>query len=179
VQRARAWRERPICELVVQGDPHGRRGADSSDGRIPGPGQLQSDLQLPEGSKVSFHVFGIGVQIYRWNGTKWDFVNPSADRFADAAGNGLVGTHFGGPTWETRSGSRVVGTVTGRCTPNANAIAWLRLDAVVSGVGVFDNTTVIQRLNTVGGNAPSTPGSVVGKEAKVPYTADYFFYRAL
>lgn len=35
----------------------------------------------------------------------------------------------------------------------------------VSGSAVFDNTTVIQRLNTVGGNAPSTPGSVVGAVA--------------
>ena len=41
------------------------------------------------GSKVSFHVFGIGVQIYRWNGTKWDFVNPPANLFTDAGGKGL------------------------------------------------------------------------------------------
>jgi hypothetical protein len=150
----------------------------ASDGRFPDLGSCQADLQLPAGSKVSFHVFGIGVQIYRWTGTSWAFVNPSANLFADAAGNGLVGTHFGGPTWLTNSGSRVVGTVTGRCTPDANSIPWVRLDAVADGPGVFANTTLIHRLNTVGGNAPTAPGSVVGEEARVPYTADYYFYRA-
>ena len=35
----------------------------------------------------------------------------------------------------------------------------------------------IQRVNTVGGVAPSTAGSVVGEIAEVPYTAEYFFYR--
>jgi hypothetical protein len=147
-------------------------------GRAPDLGSCQQDLQVPAGSKVSFHVFGKGVQIYRWDGTTWTFVNPAADLFADAAGNGFVGTHFGGPTWQTVSGSKVVGTVTGRCTPNPDAIAWLRLDAVPGGSGVFEQTAFIQRVNTVGGNAPSTPGAVVGDEARVPYTADYFFYRA-
>lgn len=109
VQRARAWCERPIRELVVQGDPHVRRGAGSSDGRIldlsscpgvtiEGLKSKTRTIQLPEGRKVSFYPFGIGVQIYRWNGTKWDFVNPSANLFTDAGGKGLVGTHFGGPS---------------------------------------------------------------------------------
>ncbi|PYR41378.1 MAG: hypothetical protein DMF95_31190 [Acidobacteria bacterium] len=41
--------------------------------------------------------------------------------------------------------------------------------------------TFVQRLNTAGGVAPSTGCSGptdVGNEAFVPYTADYFFYRA-
>jgi hypothetical protein len=153
----------------------------AADGRAPDLGSCQQNLQLPEGSKVSFHVFGKGVQIYRWDGAAWVFVSPAADLFADAAGNGLVGTHFGtpaGPAWLTLSGSKVVGTVTGRCTPNPDAIAWLRLDAAPSGSGVFEHTAFIQRLNTVGGNAPSTPGAVVDEEVRVPYTSDYFFYRA-
>jgi len=43
--------------------------------------------------------------------------------------------------------------------------------------GIFEPTTYIQRVNTVGGLAPSTPGTVVGEEARVPYAAEYFFYR--
>jgi len=35
----------------------------------------------------------------------------------------------------------------------------------------------IQRLRTVGGNAPTTPGTL-GQVAKIPYTADYLFYRS-
>jgi hypothetical protein len=40
-------------------------------------------------------------------------------------------------------------------------------------------TTFIQRLNTSGGVAPSTcnSSSDVGKEAFVPYKADYFFFK--
>ena len=41
-------------------------------------------------------------------------------------------------------------------------------------------TTFIQRLNTAGGLAPSTgcaSSSDVGREAFMPYTADYFFYK--
>ena len=41
-------------------------------------------------------------------------------------------------------------------------------------------TTYIQRLNTAGGTAPASGRSVpidVGKQALVPYTADYYFFR--
>jgi hypothetical protein len=149
--------------------------------RLPELGSCEADVGVPAGSKLSFHVFATGVQIYHWDGTKWVFFNPAADLYADAGRTGLVGTHFGtpaGPAWLTTSGSRVVGTVTGRCTPNPTAIAWVRLDAVADGAGVFENTKFIQRLNTVGGIAPSAPGTFVGQETGVPYMADYFFYRA-
>jgi len=154
--------------------------AAASDGRLPELGLCQN-LQVPAGSHVSFHVFGKGVQIYRWDGATWRFVEPSADLFADAGGNGLVGKHFGGPTWVTRSGSQVVGTPTenGRCTlNNPDAIPELKLNAAVDGSGVFEQTTLIQRLHTVGGLAPTTAGTVIGEQAFVPYTADYYFYRA-
>jgi hypothetical protein len=155
-------------------------GQAASNSRFPDLGNC-TQLQVPEGSQISFHVFGIGVQVYRWDGSKWVFSNPEANLYADAGGNGLVGTHFSepfaNPNWLTLSGSRVVGTVLERCTPDASAIAWLKLSADNSGTGVFNQTSFIQRLNTVGGLAPATPGTVVGEEARVPYTADYFFYR--
>jgi hypothetical protein len=53
------------------------------------------------------------------------------------------------------------------------------LEATLSeGPGIFSRVNFIQRLNTVGGKAPSNPGSSVGEVARVPYTADYYFYRA-
>jgi hypothetical protein len=135
-------------------------------------------LVAPVGSTLVLRAFGIGVQIYRWNGTSWDFVAPSATLFADRGGQGKVADHFGGPTWQSNSGGTVVGTVADRCTPDAASIPWLSLTGVSNGPGIFQKVTFIQRLNTVGGNAPSTPGSVVGEEARVPYTADYLFYKA-
>ncbi|AHG92684.1 Protein of unknown function DUF3455 (plasmid) [Gemmatirosa kalamazoonensis] len=166
------------CADRTAGGALGPVGPQADAARFPDLGSCQTLLKVPDGSTVAFHAFATGVQIYRWNGTSWAFVAPAADLFADASKNALVGTHFGGPTWQTLSGSRVVGTVTGRCTPNPTAIAWLVLDAVADGPGVFEDTKFIQRLNTVGGNAPSAPGSTVGEEARVPYTADYYFYRA-
>jgi len=38
--------------------------------------------------------------------------------------------------------------------------------------------TFIQRVNTVGGNAPAAAGTFVGEETRVPYSAEYLFYRA-
>ena len=135
-------------------------------------------LAPPAGSKLAFHVYAEGVQIYRWTGTSWGFIAPSATLSSDAGGHGIVGTHYAGPTWESYSGGTVKGTVIERCTPDANAIAWLLLGAVAEGPGVFHRVTHIQRVNTVGGNAPAAPGTFVGEEARVPYTTEYFFYRS-
>ena len=131
------------------------------------------------GSTLVLHAYATGVQIYRWNGTAWTFIAPSAELYADAEGHGLIGTHYAGPTWESVSGSTVVAAVIDRCTPNPNAIPWLKLGAVsASGPGIFGRVAFIQRVNTAGGTAPTIGGSVVGEEARVPYTAEYFFYRA-
>jgi hypothetical protein len=43
---------------------------------------------------------------------------------------------------------------------------------------VFDRVESIQRVNTVGGQPPSTAGSYTGEVRNMPYTAEYFFYRA-
>lgn len=145
-----------------------------------GPDLADCDsLRVPEPSKLAFHAFATGVQIYRWSGSSWVFVAPSARLFADAGGNGVVGIHYAGPTWESNSGSKVVGAVLKRCPAAPNAIPWLLLRAVsAEGPGVFNRVTHIQRVNTVGGNAPAGAGTVVGETANVPYTAEYFFYRA-
>jgi hypothetical protein len=135
-------------------------------------------LQPPAGSRLAHRLYAEGAQIYRWTGSAWAFVEPSAVLYAAPGGHGPVGTHYAGPTWESVSGSTVVGTADERCTPTADAIPWLRLRAVSSdGPGVFDRTTYIQRVNTVGGTAPAAPGSFVGEIVHVAYTAEYLFYR--
>ena len=152
--------------------------ADASNGnRLPDLAGC-AQLAAPVGSTLVLHAFGIGVQIYHWNGTSWGAATPSATLYADAGGHGAVASHFAGPTWQSNSGGKVVGTVANRCTVDPASIQWLSLTAVPDGPGVFEKVTFIQRLNTVGGNAPTTAGSVVGQEARVPYTADYLFYKA-
>jgi hypothetical protein len=156
----------------------GARANPGDDHRAPDLGDCQ-DLRVPAGNKVAFHAYAEGVQIYRWDGTSWVFVAPEAVLFADAGDDGAVGIHYAGPTWESGSGSKVVGMVLERCTPDPDAIPWLLLKAVSSeGPGIFHRVSFIQRVNTVGGKAPTDPGDVPGEVARVPYTAEYFFYRA-
>jgi hypothetical protein len=137
-------------------------------------------LAVPAGNVVSFHAFASGVQIHQWNAAtgKWDLLGPAATLYADAGLKAVVGTHYVGPTWESNSGSAVVGTLVEGAVVDPTAIRWLKLSAVMSsGPGPFDGTTFIQRVNTAGGLAPAAPGAP-GQIVEAPYTAEYYFYRA-
>jgi hypothetical protein len=136
-------------------------------------------IAVEEGNKLAFKSYATGVQVYRWNGTSWAFVAPIANLYADEGFNGQIGTHYAGPTWEGNGGSKVVAARVDGCSPDPTAIQWLLLRAVTAdGPGIFHRISFIQRLNTVGGIAPSTPGANVGDEARVPYTTEYYFYRS-
>ena len=142
------------------------------------PSPLCDRLRVQEGNKLAFHVYADGTQNYRWDGASWVFVEPVANLFANVGFDGLVGTHFRGPTWKSNSGSAVVGARLFGCTPDATAIPWLLLEAVSNnGPGIFSSVTYIQRVNTTGGLAPAGPGSVIGETVQIPYTAEYYFYR--
>jgi len=67
----------------------------------------------------------------------------------------------------------------------SEAIPWLLLEVVGEDVGPTGGhrltaTFYIQRVHTSGGKAPTTgciEAANVGKQALVPYTADYIFYK--
>jgi len=146
--------------------------AEGNDNRAP---EVPADIAVSETNKVHFHGFGVGVQIYTWNGTAWTGPVPEATLFD---GNGVVAIHFAGPTWESNSGSKVLEAAQRSVIVDTNAIPWVRIKAVhTEGPGIFADTSFIQRVNTTGGRAPSSNGAFVGQVARVPYTADYFFYR--
>jgi len=144
-----------------------------NDNRAP---EVPDEIVVEVGNKVHFQALGIGVQIYTWDGTSWGTAVPEATLFH---GQAVVATHFAGPTWVSNSGSRVVGALPPTAiTVDRTAIPWLRLAAKsTEGPGIFADTTFIQRINTVGGNAPLEDGTFVGQVARVPYSADYIFYR--
>jgi hypothetical protein len=150
---------------------------DSSLSALPSP---QCDgLVVPAGNTVKFHAYAVGVQIYHWDGAGWVFDAPAATLFADPGHRAQVGIHYAGPTWETQSGSKVVGARLAACTPDSTAIPWLKLGAVSSdGPGLLEGVTYIQRVNTAGGKAPSSPGTMAGQQANVPYSAEYYFYES-
>jgi len=136
------------------------------------------ELAVEAGNKVSSHGYAVGVQRYRWDGNTWMFVEPVARLFANDDHRGETATHYAGPTWESNSGSKVVATRDKGCNVDPTAIDWLRLKAVsTEGPGPFARITFVQRVNTIGGRAPSIPGLIVGALIDVPYTAEYYFYR--
>lgn len=142
------------------------------------PAPLCNSLQVPAGNSVAGHAYALGVQIYRWNGASWVFVEPVATLFADAAYHEKVAIHYLGPTWESDGGSKVAAARVTGCTPDPTAIPWLLLQKVSNdGPGVFGSVTYIQRVNTTGGLTPTAPGRSPGAVAEVPYTAEYYFYR--
>lgn len=183
----------PALALLLCAGLMALRAEPGNDNRAPDVG-TNTTLIPPGGTnKVHFHAYAEGVQVYVCANSgsvevpnyTWVFNRPEACLF-DADGN-LVGIHYAyaGPTrpaWETESGSLVVGAVVPpRVTVDTNAIPWLLLRAVTSvGPGVLEGTTYIQRVNTAGGLAPTTgcDAGHLGQEARVPYTAEYYFYRA-
>ena len=139
---------------------------------------------VPEaGNKLDSHVYAKGVQVYRWNAATnfWDFVGPRADLFAEESYHGEIGTHFTGPRWQSKGGSRVKAeAIQGKsCAPDTTAIAWLLLRATeTTAFGMFRDVTFIQRVNTTGGLRPTEPGAEDGEIKEVEYTAEYYFYKA-
>lgn len=101
--------------------------------------------------------------------------------FGSASGLGLalVGMLAG---CSQEPGIAVVGKKVAGVTVDPAAVPWLLLQGVShsSESGRFDDVTSIQRLSTVGGNAPTDgcDATHVGAIAQVPYSTDYVFYRA-
>ena len=141
-------------------------------------------LAAPKGNHLAFFHDALGVQIYSCQSTPqgfaFTFVAPEADLF-DRRGNVVI-KHFGGPTWQSvADGSAVVATLVAKFTDDPNSIAELLLIASAhQGTGIMDDITFVQRLETVGGLAPTTgcDADHIGEVVRVPYTATYFFYRA-
>ncbi len=129
------------------------------------------------------NVFGQEVQIIT------HFLSP------DAKPNGFAPTPlpFGSPTWQSSfDSSRVWAKVSktlpagndAELCPNSGAIPCLLLQSIGNDEGptggkLLSKVTFIQRIKTQGGAAPTT-GCVdlsdVGKQALVPYSADYVFF---
>jgi len=136
---------------------------------------LPPELAVPTGAKLVLTVEARGVQHYGCEGGAWMLVAPEATLFV--AGK-EVGTHGAGPTWTHADGSSVVGKKVAAATIDATAIPWFRLEVASHGdkPGVLADVTAIQRRDTTGGLAPTTPCDT-GATNDAPYTARYVFYR--
>ena len=159
---------------------------------------------LPEGSELFLFTHAFGTQDYvcaaSGSGVAFVLTTPEAVLFDTPARR--VVNHFFSPnpveggtiraTWQsTRDSSvfwgKLAASATFQSDPDfvaQDAIAWLTLGRAGVLVGVGGGTelavaTFVQRVNTVGGLAPSTgcnSAGDIGHKAFVPYEADYVFY---
>lgn len=154
---------------------------------------IPANLAPPAGTVLLFELGARGVQIYACEAAPaaatpgatphatdfaWTFKGPEA-KLLNTRGE-VAGNHFAGPTWQGHDGSAVVGAVLQRAdAPDPEAIPWLLLEAKGhTGSGAFSSITHVQRLDTVGGAAPTEgcDAAHAGEEAREPYEATYAFY---
>jgi Protein of unknown function (DUF3455) len=140
------------------------------------------------------------------SGFSWTFFSPQATLFQNVRWlprdvRQQIITHFLSPnpfesgkpraTWQSSFDTsavwgKVIASVSDPNVVAAGAIPWLLVQVVGVQRGptagaTLTPTSFIQRLNTSGGAAPSagcSQSTDVGSTALVPYTADYFFYKA-
>lgn len=153
----------------------------------PAEPEVPITIAVPEGNKLFQTGHAVGVQIYSCNPTSggygWAFVAPRANLYDDHGK--LIMTHFAGPTWQAKDGSFAVGRREAGVTVDPTAIDWLLLSVPSANVGhdgdQLAGVTFIQRITTSGGLAPDAEecnAETAGNLAEVPYTADYYFWKA-
>lgn len=153
---------------------------------VPRPADVPEPLRAPPGQVLSITLHATGVQIYECKPSKddgqrfdWQLRAPEAELLDQH--RKAIGKHYAGPAWEANDGSKVVGEVVARVNaPESTAIPWLLLRAIsATGQGMLGKTQSIQRLHTVGGKAPAggCDQSQSGALVRVPYSADYLFFR--
>ena len=108
--------------------------------------------------------------------------NPNPGVTPPLSGNATWQSSFDSSrVWAVRKNGIDAGSDPASC-PHTGSIQCLLLQSVgnkkgPTGGNLLANTTFIQRLNTSGGAVP-TSVCTVGQTQLVPYTADYFFFRA-
>ena len=129
------------------------------------------------------HVFGEAVQIithFLSPVVNPNDIGPKPSRFGDATWQSSFDSSR---VWAQKKDFVIAGT--DQSCPNSGSIDCLLLQVIgfdegPTGGRSLTKTTFIQRLNTNGGSAPAAGCLVtgdVGKQALVPYTADYYFFR--
>jgi hypothetical protein len=151
------------------------------------PDPLDPRTNAPD-SRLFLVTHAIGFQTYRCNGTgsAWTFTGPVATLYKTTGTSKPIGTHFRNPVttrpvWELKDGSSVEAMAIVTVAGAPGSIPLLLLQAVAWTAGSDGDrltaTTYIQRLNTSGGVAPAVP-CTPNAAVRIPYEADYFFWRA-
>ena len=91
-----------------------------------------------------------------------------------------AGLHGAGPSWTASDSSVITAREIARAdSPQPDAVPWLLLkEFSTTGPGAFSDVAFIQRVNTAGGQTPTTPCDATNADTqvRVPYAADYYFF---
>lgn len=159
--------------------------AASASAAIAPPAGITASISASADEEPAFVLRGEGTHVFECKPLAtdasrfaWTFAAPDVTLYD---GGAAVGRNAAENTWEaTVDRSTVSGAVRARQDGGADNLPWLLLRAQSTpDTGLFAGVTSVQRVNTAGGVAPATgcDASNVGKEARVPVAADYYFYR--
>jgi hypothetical protein len=144
---------------------------------------VPDSIQAPAGEEVVLYTHATGSQIYTCQAAadgkfSWTLKAPEADLHDRK--DKVIGQHSAGPTWKLKDGSEVTGKAAAKVDSlDPDSIPWLLVKVVShAGKGTLDAVTTIQRVHTHGGQPPAEgcDASHHDAEAKVSYSADYYFY---
>ena len=150
---------------------------------IPAPGGLAPSLQPTALEEPAFVLAASGAHVYECRALAdgrfgWAFLNPDATLYE---GSRSVATHTTPNYWESSSDrSSVTGLVRATQPAGTDNLPWALIVARSdSPTGMFSGVTSVQRVHTSGGVAPrdGCSDTTVGSEARVSFTADYYFYK--
>lgn len=167
---------------------------------IPVP-PMPGDLQVDGDFRPFLMTHAVGTQNYMClprpsgNGLGWTFIGPQATLFDDEGEQ--AATHYlsvnpdeslARATWQDSQDSSAVWAMAVATSTDAKyvaqgAIPWLKLQVVgwedgPTGGDRLSDTKFIQRVNTLGGTAPTTDCPSIGARLFAAYETDYIFYRA-
>ena len=142
-------------------------------------------LRVLPSEEASFMLTANGVQVYACqqvpgdpNAYAWFVQAPDATLYDGPAS---VARLTSPNDWQSLQDLSSVSAVPLRMqAAGADNLPWELLHAVPAGeTGLFANVTSIQRVNTQGGAPPASgcDDTHVGDEARVAFSADYYFYR--
>jgi hypothetical protein len=136
------------------------------------------------GEELVLQAHASGAQIYVCQEAsdgqpRWTLRAPDA-LLRDRTGT-VIGHHYAGPTWKHNDGSTVTGKAVAHVdSPDPGSVPWLLIAATDhSGTGVLTHVTSVQRIHTKGGQPPvaaTCDRSMLGRESRSAYSADYYFY---
>ena len=152
---------------------------------IPEPTGLGPTIRAGADEEPAFVLSANGAHVYQCKATAananafaWFFVAPDATL---SEGSRTVASHKSPNLFEALSDrSSVSGVVRSAQNAGVGNLPWVLLRAQpLAADGMFAGVTSIQRVNTSGGAPPSAAcGSAnAGAEARVNFTADYYFYK--